>query len=68
MQPAFDSFSAFLHMGKHGTFVWSAWGLGVLCLLGLVWMSVTSRKRLQNQLLWQKQKQQVQQQAKNKTR
>ena len=34
---AFDSFSAFLAMGKHGSYVWSCYGLTFAVVLGLIW-------------------------------
>jgi len=34
----FDSFEALLQMGKHGFYVWSAWGSTALVLL-LSWLS-----------------------------
>ncbi len=51
----FDSFEALLQMGKHGFYVWSAWGSTALVLL-LSWLSARAgfngaARRLQQQLL-----------------
>ena len=41
----FDSFAAFLAMGKHGLYVWSAYGIS-LALLGLnVVLPLLARRR-----------------------
>lgn len=32
----FDNFSDFLAMGRHGTYVWSAYGIALIILLGTV--------------------------------
>jgi len=46
MQPAFDSVSAFIQMGgAHAPFIWSAWGISVLCLLVLVWHARAVRRQ-----------------------
>jgi len=37
---AFDSFSDFLAMGKHGLYVWLAYGLTLLIMAALAWHSV----------------------------
>jgi heme exporter protein D len=43
---AFDSFAAFLAMGKHGPYVWSAYGVTALVVLWNVWQPLLRRKRL----------------------
>ncbi|MEY2864401.1 MAG: hypothetical protein RLY58_2108 [Pseudomonadota bacterium] len=45
MTPAFDSFSAFVAMGHHGAYVWSAWGLTLLCVLALIVDARARRRR-----------------------
>lgn len=46
MQPAFQTFSEFIQMGgTHAPFVWSAWGISVLCLLLLVWHARATRRQ-----------------------
>ena len=46
MQPAFQTLSEFIHMGgAHAPFVWSAWGISVLCLLLLVWHARATRQQ-----------------------
>lgn len=37
---AFDSLSAFLAMGGHGVYVWAAWGVTGLLLVGVVLLSL----------------------------
>ncbi|KGS11265.1 MULTISPECIES: heme exporter protein CcmD [Pseudomonas syringae group] len=41
----FESFSDFLAMGRHGLFVWSAYGLCALVLLINVLLPVLARQR-----------------------
>ncbi|AKT31355.1 heme exporter protein CcmD [Pseudomonas syringae pv. actinidiae] len=41
----FESFSDFLAMGRHGLFVWSAYGLCLLVLLINVTLPVLARRR-----------------------
>jgi len=38
----FDSFAEFIQMGKHGLYVWSAYGFTLVCMFGLV--SLSSRQ------------------------
>ena len=46
MQPAFQTLSEFIHMGgAHAPFVWSAWGISLLCLLLLVWHARATRRQ-----------------------
>jgi len=46
MQPAFQTLSEFIHMGgAHAPFVWSAWGISLLCLLLLVWHARATRQQ-----------------------
>lgn len=47
---AFESMSAFLLMGKHGSFVWSAYGVSALVLLWLVWNTLSARRHAQARL------------------
>ncbi|AQL36901.1 heme exporter protein CcmD [Pseudomonas syringae] len=42
---SFESFSDFLAMGRHGLFVWSAYGLCLLVLLINVTLPVLARRR-----------------------
>ena len=42
---SFDSFADFLAMGRHGLFVWSAYGLFALVLLINIALPVLSRRR-----------------------
>ena len=40
-----DSFAEFLHMGGYAFYVWSSYGLAVVCLAGVVlWTSYKFRK------------------------
>ena len=46
MQPAFNSMTEFVQMGgAHAPFVWSAWGISLLCLLLLVWHARATRRQ-----------------------
>ncbi|MBP0940790.1 heme exporter protein CcmD [Pseudomonas alliivorans] len=42
---SFDSFGDFLAMGRHGLFVWSAYGFCLLVLLVNVALPVAARRR-----------------------
>lgn len=42
---AFDSFADFLAMGRHGVYVWSAYGVCVLALLLLIWQTLSMRRK-----------------------
>ncbi|SEM18526.1 heme exporter protein CcmD [Halomonas daqiaonensis] len=43
---AFDSLSGFLAMGGHGVYVWAAWGVTALLLLGVVLHAHAERRAL----------------------
>jgi len=45
MTPAFDSVSAFIQMGHHGAYVWSAWGVSLLFITVLMGYSVYRRQQ-----------------------
>ncbi|WP_110648082.1 heme exporter protein CcmD [Salinicola peritrichatus] len=47
---AFDSFSALLAMGGYAKYVWPAWGLAALLLLGFVCWARHERRQLFEQL------------------
>ncbi len=47
---AFDSFSALLAMGGHGAYVWSAWGLAALLLIGSAFHARAERHHLMQDL------------------
>ena len=42
----FDSFSAFISMGKYGFYVWLSYGVALLLLSLLVYSSVTGHKKI----------------------
>lgn len=42
---SFDSFSAFLAMGQHGPYVWSAYGISLAVLLINVVQPIVARRR-----------------------
>jgi heme exporter protein D len=42
---SFESFSDFLAMGRHGLFVWSAYGIALLVLVINVALPVMARRR-----------------------
>ncbi|SBS32823.1 Heme exporter protein D (CcmD) [Marinomonas spartinae] len=46
----FDSWTAFFHMGNYGVYVWSAYGLGALALVGLGLDTLISRRKELNKL------------------
>ena len=41
---AFDSFQAFVQMGKHGAFVWSAYGITLVVIAGNI-IALRQRKK-----------------------
>ncbi|UTV98635.1 heme exporter protein CcmD [Marinomonas rhizomae] len=47
---AFDSVSAFLSMGTHGVYVWSAYGFSALALAWLVWNTLSARRKTRDTL------------------
>lgn len=42
----FDSFSDFLAMGGHGLYVWSAYGIAAVVLLGNIIAPILKRKQI----------------------
>lgn len=52
---AFDSFSAFLQMGTHGPYVWSAYLIVLLSLVGMHMMTNIRHQRLKAKLAQLKQ-------------
>lgn len=58
MTPAFTTFTDFLSMGKHGVFVWSAWGITLCMLLALVWVSRQQRQHIYKHIIRQQKRQQ----------
>jgi heme exporter protein CcmD len=46
MKPQFDSLAAFAAMGGHSGFVFGAWGLSLLVVIGLI-ITSTSKARKQ---------------------
>ena len=57
MQPYFYSFSEFIAMGKHGTFVWSCWAITVGAMLIFILYSRRQRQTLIKQLTIQQARQ-----------
>ncbi|WP_136247392.1 heme exporter protein CcmD [Halomonas borealis] len=47
---AFDSLSAFLSMGGHAPYVWSAYGATAALLLGVGWHARAERRRVRRDL------------------
>ncbi|NIC37805.1 heme exporter protein CcmD [Halomonas desiderata] len=47
---AFDTFQELLAMGGHAPYVWSAWGLTLALLLGIVFHARAERRQLLRQL------------------
>ncbi len=60
MNLAFESVTAFVQMGHHGAFVWSAWGISLLCMLVLTWSSIQRRRQFFRQEAARLQRQAVQ--------
>lgn len=50
MQPYFNSFAEFVAMGKHGAYVWSAWGVVVFMTLFFIVYSWQQRQAVLKQL------------------
>jgi heme exporter protein D len=44
LSPQFHSITEFLAMGGHGTYVWSAYGMALLVLVGLVAQPLRRRR------------------------
>ena len=47
---AFDSFSDFLQMGRHGFYVWSTYGISGAILFAIAWQSWQQKKQVKRQL------------------
>lgn len=47
---AFDSLTAFLTMGGYAQYVWPAWGLAVLMIVGFLLWARVERRQLLRQL------------------
>ncbi|MFQ3786542.1 heme exporter protein CcmD [Halomonas sp. A29] len=47
---AFDTFQDFIAMGGHAPYVWSAWGLTLALLLGIVLHARAERRQVLRQL------------------
>jgi heme exporter protein D len=48
---AFDSFSDFLQMGRHGFYVWTAYGISAVSLLAIAWQTWQQKRQVTNQLV-----------------
>ena len=46
----FESFSAFLQMGTHGVYVWSAYGISTLLIGGNLWLAYRGHKKVREEL------------------
>ena len=46
----FDSLDAFLAMGRHGPYVWSAYGLSVLLIVSNLIIAVRRRQQVREQI------------------
>ncbi|WP_394182211.1 heme exporter protein CcmD [Marinomonas posidonica] len=47
---AFDSFADFFAMGKHGLYVWSAYGISGSMLVAFIFLSLRERRKVRRQL------------------
>jgi len=43
---AFDTLVDFLTMGRHGSYVWSAYGFSLLALVWLMWNTLATRRKI----------------------
>lgn len=59
IEVSFDSFAAFMQMGKHGFYVWTAYGIALLVLALTFVEPVLTRKRLVRQLKQQQKREQT---------
>ncbi|MFT2110284.1 heme exporter protein CcmD [Marinomonas sp. 2405UD68-3] len=48
---AFDSFSEFLQMGRHGFYVWSTYGISTLFLVAIALQTWHQQKKMKKQLV-----------------
>ena len=68
---AFDSWAAFFQMGRHGLYVWSAYGLSILVIVGVVVMSLWRfrlwKQKIQRQIARQQRHDQLEQNKTNNT-
>jgi heme exporter protein D len=48
---AFDTFFDFLAMGKHGSYVWSAYGFSIFALIVLTWNTLAKRRKIRGKLV-----------------
>ena len=55
---AFESFSEFIQMGRHGLYVWSAYGFSSLALVGITLHTWRVRSSTARQLLKRYQREQ----------
>jgi len=61
----FDSFSAFIDMGGYGFYVWLSYGVSVAALALLIFTSISSHKKIKQQILQrQKREEKLRQAAK----
>ena len=48
---AFDNFADFLAMGKHGAYVWAAYGISLLVIVANIVAPIQRRRALHNDIL-----------------
>lgn len=46
----FESLEAFIRMGTHGPFVWSAYGISMLLLVSNLWLAVRGHRQVRRHL------------------
>ncbi|MDF1629357.1 MAG: heme exporter protein CcmD [Alcanivoracaceae bacterium] len=46
----FESFAAFLQMGTHGPFVWSAYGISALLVVTNMWLAYRRQRLVLNEI------------------
>ncbi len=56
----FDSFAEFIQMGKHGVYVWSAYGISALLICVNLWLALRSQQQAREQVARQLRREQSQ--------
>ena len=46
----FESFAAFLQMGTHGPYVWSAYGISALLVVANLWLAYRRQRLMLNEI------------------
>lgn len=57
----FDSFAEFIQMGRHGVYVWSAYGISAALVLINLWLAARAQRQAREQVARQVRREQAQQ-------